>query len=64
MTELALKKIAENKARYERNEDASILDLGRCGLTEIPDLSDMHWVKKLLLSNRLSYPSKSGATNK
>jgi hypothetical protein len=45
MFELAQKLIAENKARHARGEDASYLDLGRCGLTELPDLSDMEWLE-------------------
>jgi hypothetical protein len=33
MSELALKLIAENKAKHARGEDARMLDLGNCGLT-------------------------------
>jgi Leucine-rich repeat (LRR) protein len=50
MSELALKLIAENKAKHARGEDASYLDLGRCGLTELPDLSGMDWLETLVLS--------------
>jgi internalin A len=52
MSELALKLIAENKAKYARGEDASYLDLGNCGLTELPDLSGMEWLETLILSDR------------
>ncbi len=49
---LALKLIAENKAKLERGEDASCLDLGNCDLTTPPDLSDLVWLETLMLSNR------------
>ena len=32
MSELAQQLIAENKAKHARGEDASYLDLGKCGL--------------------------------
>lgn len=32
MSELAQQLITENKAKYARGEDASYLDLGKCGL--------------------------------
>jgi internalin A len=51
MSELALKLIAENKAKRERGEDATYLDLGNCGLTELPDLSGMDWLETLIVSN-------------
>lgn len=35
MSELALKLIAENKAKHARGEDARSLDLGNCGLTSL-----------------------------
>ena len=34
MSELALQRIAENKAKHARGEDARVLDLGNCGLTQ------------------------------
>ena len=37
MSELALQHIAENKAKHVRGEDARVLDLGDCGLTEVPE---------------------------
>lgn len=37
MSELALKLIAENKAKHARREDARVLDLRNCGLTEVPE---------------------------
>jgi Leucine-rich repeat (LRR) protein len=51
MSKLALKLIAENKAKHARGEDASYLDLGNCGLTELPDLSGMEWLETLIVSN-------------
>jgi internalin A len=51
MSELAQQLIAENKAKHLRGEDAAYLDLGRCGLRQIPDLSGMDWLETLILSN-------------
>ncbi|MBP8238882.1 MAG: hypothetical protein KAX50_02910 [Saprospiraceae bacterium] len=45
MSEPAQQLIAENKAKHARGEDASYLDLGNCGLTELPDLSGMEWLE-------------------
>ncbi|AEE54325.1 hypothetical protein [Haliscomenobacter hydrossis] len=45
MPELALRLIAENKAKHARGEDARVLDLGNCGLTEVPtEISKEAWV--------------------
>ncbi len=47
MPTLALQLIAENK-----KTKATRLDLGNCGLTELPDeLSDCTWLEELILSN-------------
>jgi internalin A len=54
MSELVQQLIAENRARYARGEDASMLDLGRSGLVYMPDISDMHWVKKLVIGGAVS----------
>jgi internalin A len=51
MSELALKRIAENKARHARGEDARELNLGDYWITKLPDLSDMGWVVSINLSN-------------
>ncbi len=52
MSELALKLIAENKAAHQRGEDATSLDLGRCGLSELPEeLFECIWLEKLIVSN-------------
>lgn len=40
MSELALELIAENRAKHARGEDARVLDLGKCGLTEVPEDSN------------------------
>lgn len=52
MSELALKLIAENKAKRERGEDARVLDLGNCGLTEVPEeVGELVWLEELILSD-------------
>ncbi|MCA0236804.1 MAG: leucine-rich repeat domain-containing protein [Bacteroidetes bacterium] len=52
MSELALQLIAENKAKHERGEDATYLDLGRCGLTKLPvEIKELVWVETLILSD-------------
>ena len=51
MSARALKRIAENKAKHARREDARVLDLAFCEITELPDLSDMDWVVSINLSN-------------
>ncbi|HLP94599.1 MAG TPA: hypothetical protein VK168_11215, partial [Saprospiraceae bacterium] len=51
MSKLAQQVIAENKAKHARGEDARVLDLGKCGLTELPDLSGMDWLETLIVSN-------------
>ncbi len=51
MSELALKLIAENKAKHARGEDARVLDLGNCGLTEVPEeVGELVWLEELNLS--------------
>ncbi|MFN4257182.1 MAG: leucine-rich repeat domain-containing protein, partial [Saprospiraceae bacterium] len=50
MSELALQRIAENKAKHARGEDARRLDLGNCGLTEVPEeIKDCTWLQILIL---------------
>lgn len=52
MSELALKLIAENKAKHARGEDARVLDLGNCGLKELPkELGELVWLEELILSD-------------
>lgn len=52
MSALAQELIAENIAKHERGEDASYLDLGRCGLTQLPEeLGQCVWLEVLVLSN-------------
>jgi internalin A len=54
MSELAQQVIAEN-----RRTKNPTLDLGNCGLTELPDLSGMDWVETLILSSSwLGFDSK------
>lgn len=55
MSELALQLIAENKAKHARGEDARVLDLGNCGLTEVPEeVGDLVWLEELLLGRNWS----------
>ena len=52
MSELALKLIRENIEKHERGEDASFLDLGNCGMREVPELvGDCIWVKEFSCSS-------------
>ncbi|MEO0875191.1 MAG: hypothetical protein AAFY48_11350 [Bacteroidota bacterium] len=44
MTELAQELIEK-----EKRERTGYLDLGRCGLTEMPDLSELEWLETLIL---------------
>ena len=66
MSELALKLIAENKAKHARGEDARVLDLGNCGLTEVPEeVGELVWLEELLLNNEnSSFSSLFGVLNR
>ncbi len=44
--------IAENKAKHAHGNDASFLDIGKCGLRVMPYLGDMEWLDTLVVSNR------------
>ena len=46
MTELARQLIER-----EKQARTGYLDLGRCGLTQTPDLSSLHWLYTLIVSN-------------
>jgi len=46
MTELAQQLIER-----EKRERTGYLDLGNCGLTELPDLSELDWLETLIVSN-------------
>lgn len=46
MSELAKALIAK-----EKHEKTGYLDLGRCGLTDLPNLLDLEWLQTLILSN-------------
>lgn len=54
MSDLALRLIAENQAAYARgDESAKKLDIGNCGLTELPgELFDCVWLEELNVSNK------------
>ena len=55
MSELALKLVAENKAKHAQGEDARVLDLGNCGLTEVPEeVGELVWLEELILSGAWS----------
>ncbi len=43
--------LAQQIIEHERQTRTGYLDLGRCGLTEMPDLSDLDWLDTLILSN-------------
>jgi internalin A len=45
-------KFAKQLIEKERETRSGYLDLGCCGLTEMPDLSDMYWLETLILSNK------------
>ncbi len=52
MSELALKLIRENIEKHRRGEDATFLDLGNCGMTEVPEeIGECVWVEELSLSD-------------
>lgn len=47
MSELALKLIRENIEKHRRGEDARFLDLGNCGMTEVPEeIGECVWVEE------------------
>lgn len=50
MSELALQLIAENKERHAWGEHARTLDLGDCGLREVPEeIGELIWLETVLL---------------
>ena len=54
MSELALRLIHENIEKHQRGEDATVLDLGSCGMTEIPvEIGKCGWVEELFLGNSI-----------
>lgn len=49
MSELALQLIHENIKKHQRGEDARVLDLGNCGLTEVPqEIGQCTWLEELI----------------
>ncbi len=51
----ALRIIRENIKKHKRGEDARVLDLGNCGLTEFPEEAlECVWVEELILSSEWS----------
>jgi internalin A len=60
MSELALKLIRENIEKHNRGEDASVLDLGNCGMTEVPEeLRECVWLETLSFG-KYCYDFKTG----
>lgn len=50
MSELALKLIRENIEKHKRGEDATFLDLGNCGMTEVPEeIGECVWLDGVIL---------------
>lgn len=43
MSELALRLIRENIEKHRRGEDARMLDLGNCGMTEVHRLTETRY---------------------
>lgn len=53
MNQLATELIKLNKQAHLRGEDATTLDLGKCGLSAIPDeLYECKWIKELNVSDK------------
>ncbi|MEO1258902.1 MAG: COR domain-containing protein [Bacteroidota bacterium] len=50
---------AEEIIQKEREERTGFLDIGNCGLTELPDLSDMDWLETLVVSNKGAYSARA-----
>ena len=50
MSDLARQLIRENIEKYQRGEDARALDLGSCGMTEIPEeIGECVWVEENIM---------------
>jgi internalin A len=67
MSELALKLIRENIEKHERGEDATFLDLGNCGMTEVPEeIGECVWLEELVFSSKVGdwESENSGDSNK
>ncbi|MBL7795657.1 MAG: hypothetical protein JNJ90_04060 [Saprospiraceae bacterium] len=63
MSELALQRIRENIQKHRRGEDARLLDLGNCGMTEVPEeIGECVWLEELVLSGEwLDYDLENGS---
>jgi len=44
--------LAHELIEREKRERTGYLELGNCGLTELPDLSELEWLETLIVSNR------------
>jgi len=42
---------AQQLIEKEKRERSGYLDLGNCGLSELPDLSELDWLEALIVSN-------------
>jgi len=55
MSKLALQLINENIEKHKRGEDSRSLDLGKCGMTEVPEeIGELVWLEELILSDEWS----------
>lgn len=43
--------IAQQLIEHEKQARTGYLDLGHCGLTALPDLSSLHWLHTLIVSD-------------
>ena len=52
MSDLTRQLIRENIEKHQRGEDATVLDLGNCGIVEVPEeIGECIWVEELGLSS-------------
>ena len=55
MSDLACQLIRENLEKYHRGEDARVLDLGNCGMSEIPEeIGGCVWLEELRCGGKIS----------
>ncbi|HRF38798.1 MAG TPA: hypothetical protein PK198_08415, partial [Saprospiraceae bacterium] len=46
-----MSELAQQLIEREKELRTGYLDLGNCGLTELPDLSELEWLETLVVSN-------------
>jgi|GEM_PF-681424 len=77
MSEKAIQLIRDNKVKHEKGKDASVLDLGNCGLLKVPEeIEKMPWVHTFILDShwleygleiknwKIGFSSNKGEVNK